>query len=320
MPRQIVVLFVHGIFADDPNFANPMRKALRDLLGDELNRHIDFYSIYWSKRVRDHQLNYMDRARSAANISDNKLRRFLLQGLGDAAAYQKTRHRDSSIYYEVHNILTEEIRSIDKKGTTLKNGGDRLLVFVGHSLGCHVISTYMWDMNKLKQRDKSSVDEDAKRDQEVGVLWNELTAETSSPFRKLETFAGLVTLGCNIPMFTFTFGPDRLMPITVAPTTDGQNAHPAFPGKALPPPLKDKARWLNFYSKRDLLAFPLKPLNPHFHDEERIEDIAVVSESRLSTWFPYWSGINAHLGYWTNADVVNRTADLLRSLAADESS
>ena len=25
-----------------------------------------------------------------------------------------------------------------------------------------------------------------------------------------------------------------------------------------------KARWLNFYSKRDLLGFPLKPLNPAY--------------------------------------------------------
>jgi hypothetical protein len=313
MARDIAVIFVHGIFANDPNFAEPMRQALRGMLGS-LNFHVDFRSIYWAKTVRDHQQNYMDKAYAAAGISDNKMRRFLIEGLGDAAAYQKTKHRENSIYYEVHDKITAEIKTLDVKGKE-----DRPLIFIGHSLGCHVISTYIWDMNKLKQRDQAYVAEelDEEKDEDLIRLWKEVNAPTASKFRRLETLAGFVTLGCNIPMFTFTFGPHRVFPITVAPEGfDGRQFLPAFPGAALPQPLKDKARWLNFYSKRDLLGFPLKPLNQYFHDEERIEDIPVESETWLSRWLPYWSGYTAHFGYWTNGIVLERTSELIRNLAA----
>jgi len=49
-------------------------------------------------------------------------------------------------------------------------------------------------------------------------------------------------------------------PVNKAPVKEPKK--PAVPGAALPQPLYDRARWLNFYSKRDLLGFPLKPLNP----------------------------------------------------------
>ena len=53
----------------------------------------------------------------------------------------------------------------------------------------------------------------------------------ATDFRRLDTLAGLVTFGSNIPLFTFTFGAARIYPLTRAPSDDaGGTLKPAFPG------------------------------------------------------------------------------------------
>jgi hypothetical protein len=137
----------------------------------------------------------------------------------------------------------------------------------------------------------------------------------ATDFCRLDTLAGLVTFGSNIPLFTFTFGTDHIYPLTIAPSDGaGGSLKPAFPGPKLPAALQQGAQWLNFYSKRDVLGYPLKPLNDYFGAEPRIEDICVRSESRLSRVVPYWSSISAHIGYWTNPTVLGRTAALIRGI------
>ncbi|HUD87663.1 MAG TPA: hypothetical protein VMR17_14500 [Xanthobacteraceae bacterium] len=232
----------------------------------------------------------------------------VIQGLGDAAAYQKTKKRKNSIYYDVH----EEIgRTLGRFKELPKNSP---LIFIGHSLGSHIISTYAWDVNKMKLRDefkgKTALDEDEEEEKIRVELRN------ASPLRRLDTFAGLVTFGSNIPLFTFTFGTHGIFPITRTPHDDAGNAlgAPAFPGSALPAGLQGKARWLNFYSERDVLGFPLKPLNDYFEQEARIEDICVQKETRLSRLLPYLFCYSAHGCYWNNALVLDRTAQLIRDM------
>jgi hypothetical protein len=116
-------------------------------------------------------------------------------------------------------------------------------------------------------------------------------------------------------MFTFTFGPERVFPITVGPVdSKGRQLDPAFPGKALPPALREQARWLNFFSKRDILGFPLKALNEEYGKAEMIHDIPVRSETLLSRCVMYMSGYTAHIGYWSNPTVLQGTAKLIRDM------
>ena len=302
MPRHVAVVFVHGIFAEGLSYSEPMRQALLRLLPD-LQRYVRFEPVFWAPEVRGHQRNFMQNA-AAANIVDNRLRRFLIEGLGDAAAYQKTRRREHSMYYRVHAYIDEVLDRLD-----MTNMGDRPLIFVGHSLGCHIVSSYAWDMNKLKQWTEDEIK--AEPDIAIRQEWEKLRSAT--PFRRLDTFAGFVTMGSNMPLFTFTFGPARVFPITmVAP---GDDLKPAFPGVALPEQLRNGARWLNFYSKRDLLGFPLKALNDAYNDEKRLHDIHVRTETLTSRTVPFWSHISAHINYWTNPDVLRGTANLIREVA-----
>jgi hypothetical protein len=313
MPRHVAVIFVHGIFAEGFSYAEPMRAGVLRLLPRELQPYVTFDSVFWAHEVRGRQRTLMQNVRAHADVVDNHLRRFLIEGLGDAAAYQKTRHRENSMYYDVHASIGKVLDRMDVPGRA-----EQPLVFIGHSLGCHIISSFVWDLNKLKQR--TAADIQSEPDEAIRREWKAVQppdAATShkgaSPFRRLDTLAGLVTLGSNMPLFTFTFGPDRVYPITAAPP--GRDLKPAFPGAALPQPLYDKARWLNFYSKRDLLGFPLKPLNPAYSSEQRLHDISVRTETLTSRTVPYWSHLKAHTGYWTNPTVLRETATLIREIA-----
>ena len=305
MPQNVAVVFVHGIFARAIQYSLPMQKQLLGLFPRELRRYVNFEEVFWAGPVRGRQAAYMRNARNDADIVENRLRDFFIQGLGDAAAYQKTSKRENSIYYQVHDEISK----------TLKRFDDRLhsntpLVLIGHSLGSHIISTYVWDVNKLKQR---SADDVQHEPEDVRDLYEEL--RNASAFCRLDTLAGLVTFGSNIPLFTFTFGTARVYPLTLAPhTAEGGALKPAFPGVRLPAGLQDGAQWLNFYSRRDVLGYPLKPLNEHFNAEPRIQDICVRSESTASRLLPYWSNYSAHVGYWKNPTVLKRTAELIRQI------
>ena len=305
MPQHVAVVFVHGIFAKTIQYSAPMQAQLLKLLPKELRRYVDFEEVFWASQVRGRQTAYMKNAKIDADIVENKLRTLLIQGLGDAAAYQKTRQRENSIYYQVHDEINKTLGRYDDR--IHKNTP---LVFIGHSLGSHIISSYVWDLNRLKQK---SEDEIESEDDQVRHLYEEMKHATD--FRRLDTLAGLVTFGSNIPLFTFTFGAARIYPLTRAPSDGaGGTLKPAFPGDKLPATLRQNAQWLNFYSKRDVLGYPLKPLNEYFGAEPRIEDICVRSESRIWRILPYWSNISAHTGYWTNATVLSRTAALIRNI------
>lgn len=301
MPRHVGIVFVHGILGNEFDFAIKMEHKLRQRLPAALQDFVHFRSVFWAGAVREHQRDYFGRARTTGNMWHNRLRRFVIEGLGDAAAYQKTRFRKNSAYYGVQEAITSKIQSLEARGRE-----NSPLIFIGHSFGCHVISSYLWDLNKLMQRDVAEVEK--YEDPEEQALWHEL--KDASPLRRLKTLAGIVTLGNNMPMFTFTFGPDAVYPVTSpVKLSSGQTIEPAFPGSELPEALRKQARWLNYYSKTDLLGFPLKALNDDYRNAEKIFDICVSSES---PWFiPYFWCLLAHIRYWTNRTVLDGTARLI---------
>jgi hypothetical protein len=317
MPQDVAVIFVHGIHGNVFDFAGKMQSKLLRQLPENLRSLVQFRSVFWAGSVRGNQDDYFEEARRTKSISHRRLRRHVIQGLGDAAAYQKTPIRKNSVYYAVHDEISRTIEQLD-----LPDLAQRPLIFIGHSLGCHVISTFVYDRNKLKQSTRAEIEAEIADEElltEWIIEWDKLNPGKASPFRRLDTLAGIITLGNNMPLFTFTFGPRRVRPITVAPEIrrikgdpddfEGRKIHGAFPGVSLPESLKDRARWLNFYSKRDLLGFPLKELYGHV---EKIHDIRVASES---PWLiPYLWCFFAHTRYWTNRVVLRDTAKLIREI------
>lgn len=305
MPRDVAVVFVHGIQAENINYAKPMQAKLEAKIARPLRRYVAFLPVFWAKAVRQRQQQYLDSARNEAHLPITDLRRFFVEGLGDAAAYQKTRSWDNSAYYKIQQCLTDELAELGAAGP------QRPLIFIGHSLGCHIISSYAWDINLLKQATAKEMEEETEAPRRELAL----RLRDASPFRRLDTLAAIVTMGNNMPLFTFNFGPTRVFPITrLRPELEQRGLASAFPGAALPEGVKKEARWLNFYSTADALGYPLKPLNKAYSDEARIDDIPVRTGGPLSDVLPIMDLISAHTGYWTNATVVKRTAELIERI------
>lgn len=298
MPRDVAVVFVHGINAASFDYSVPMREMLRKALPRRLRQYAKYKSVFWADIVRGRSQLYLEQAKTTANIVDNRYRRFIVEGLGDAAAYQKTRNRENSAYYQIQERLTHALGDAEAR-----DDPDRPLIFVGHSLGCHIVSSYAWDINRLKQMSDDEL-----------CSWNDPIAtafcgdlKLASPFRRLDTFAGFVTLGSNMPLFTFIFGPDKVFPIS---RHSALGKTPAFPGPRLSEAVAARAKWLNFYSRNDLLGYPLKPLNSAYFGENRLTDREVCSEGYLRRKLlpSAFNVLPAHLGYWTNATVIRETA------------
>ena len=249
--------------------------------------------MFWGDITHGNQKAYFERARQASPMHFKRTRwDIVLQGLGDAAAYIRTRTVDGAAYHRIQDRISLALDQLD-----VPEYGNRPLVFIGHSLGCQIISSYVWDTNRLKQNSPPEGEPDLIK------LHDRL--QVATPFRRLDTLAGIITLGSNIPLFTFAFDPRRVIPIS-RPRARGEQ--PAFPGSALPPEIAARARWLNFFSPFDVLGFPLKPLNPSY-DQTILADRAVLSGG-LSFFHP----IRAHEGYWRTRRVITETANLLGGL------
>jgi hypothetical protein len=145
---------------------------------------------------------------------------------------------------------------------------DTPLVIIAHSLGSVIMSNYIWD----EQHGKG-----------LGT----------TPFARMETLAGFVTFGSPIPLFTLAL--DDVISI-------------AFPPPTLPAPLREHAKWFNFFDADDVLGYPLKPLSPSY-----AQAVSADLEINVGNLFTAWTPI-AHTAYWTDNDFMAPVAHLIRDL------
>ena len=65
------------------------------------------------------------------------------------------------------------------------------LVVLAHSIGGHIMSNYIWDIQKKRP----------------------IVEPGANKFERMETLAGIITFGCKIPLFTFAL--KDIVPITL---------------------------------------------------------------------------------------------------------
>ncbi len=157
-------------------------------------------------------------AKRSGNLDFLSLRKFVLTALGDASAYQKVNGTQNTTYEQIHERVRNEI---ERLYTIDLGAAAKPLIILAHSLGGHIMSNYIWDMQQSAN---------------TGV----------SDFESMGHLAGFVTFGCNIPLFTFAYR--NVVPI-------------AFPGSKVSDEVKRKAKWFNYYDPDDVLGYPLKPIN-----------------------------------------------------------
>ena len=278
MAVKLGVLIIHGIGTQKSDFADGMINNLVEQLGElGFDRSdVAWQPVHWTPVLEPKQKELWRKLSHNSDMSFVTLRQFVINVLGDAIAYQRVPGQGrENVYDSTHRVIHQSVKTLRQQ-----IGGDKPLVILAHSLGCYMISNYIWDRQKG-----------------LGEA-----AYAASAFERMETIAGMVTFGCGIPLFMLAY--TRIEPITFPSSTLARY----FPDGTPPEELRRAAHWLNFYSRNDILGYPLRPLSPEYAETVN-EDIAINVGGLLTSWNPA-----SHTQYWTDSNLIRPAAELIGGL------
>jgi hypothetical protein len=265
MPEKVGVAVIHGVGSQGVRYAEGMIQEINanvdKLYPDGANR-IEWQAIHWAYEFEKRETAYLRDATRENDMDWLKLRKFVVSSVGDAVSYRHLSERPDSAYKRIHGIVEGDIAKLRVR----VKSDEAPLIVLAHSLGAVIMSDYIWDMKVRKENgDVAGLD----------------------TFEQLGTLVGLVTFGCNLPLFSFgTEDPKAI----------------DFPGFAVSPELSQKARWYNYYDPDDLLGFPLKQISDSY-DVAVNEDIPIDVGGILTGWNPA-----SHVRYWTDNDFTEPVA------------
>jgi hypothetical protein len=295
---RIAVAVIHGMGSqgdtpqdiDSISFSAGLYSALRDYLDpQEWNDRVVYREIFWADILQNRQEEYLDTI-TADGARWEWLRDFVMNRLTDAAAYRKTIYSNldpgdpdlddsykqaaqEDIYRRVHARVAGTITRLQEIA-----GDDAPLLIFAHSLGGHVISNYVYDMQK-----------------------NQEVVDASGDFQRLKTMAGFITFGCNIPVFSFAYPPGKIQPID-------------YPGKAIAPGHRLSPWWLNLNDRNDVLGMPLGPLGDAYAQmiaDGELADRWISVGNFVTSWNPA-----SHNAYWADRDFYKHAGGMIRQALA----
>ena len=276
MAKKLGIGVIHGMGTHGPEFAKDMIEEIGRRIKNKHGKdetEVAWQPIHWSDILEQRQTDYLEAIKAGANVDYIKLRGFLIKALGDSSAYQRIHGQANDIYTQIHARIGDHIATLRNE----VNDDSAPLIILAHSLGGHMMSNYIYD------------------------LQNNMAVATAAAndFEQFKTFAGFITFGCNIPLFTLAYDP--VVAINFPP--------PEIVGT----PLGAKAKWRNYYDPDDILGYPLKLIGrppaagggPSY-DDVVDEDIPINVGGWLSSWNPV-----SHNGYWTDNDFTKPVAKFI---------
>jgi len=282
---QAALLTVHGMGETPRDYAVDLIQRAGARLAGAAGR-IDFRSVYYQDILKPNQETVWARIDGVAKIHYDELRRFLLFGFGDAAGLENRKEIDGSVYELAQAAIARQLLGV------YRFAPDSRVVFLAHSLGGQVLSSYIYDAQKALGG--GVVQAGIWKDIEawsLRVLGHRLTSEEQR-FLAGAGCTAFVTTGCNIPIFVAAHKQMDIKPI--APPTPG-------------------FEWINIYDPDDALGWPLQPLSRSY--EGLVRDRAINAGQGavnwiLKSWNP-WS----HSAYWNDEQVLDAVAAQLRRAA-----
>jgi hypothetical protein len=277
MSADLAVLTIHGMGNTPETYADDLMERLERKLGTQLWRRIHVGKIYYQNILQQNQVRMFRDMRQNSEIDYIKLRQFLLFGFSDAAGLERKASAAGSPYERAQQAIQGTLNAAwNALGATPKP----VMIFA-HSLGCQVMSNYIWDSQSPSSGQ--------------GV-WKDSppTGTEKDNFLRLKSLRALYTTGCNIPIFLAGFPMDEL--VSFKTKSGGYDFE-----------------WHNFYDEDDVLGWPLKPMSPSF-SAEVTSDHAINADGGLvgklvSGWNPL-----SHNEYWKDSEVLNRAARTIQNL------
>jgi hypothetical protein len=256
MAAKLGILVIHGMGSQkNPHFADETIHQINgrvEALGHS-SRDLAWQPVFWADILEPHEKQLLSKLSTHHNLGYTSLREFVLRNLGDAVAYQREPGTLPDVYQRIHTRVHEAILQL----RTALDDRDAPLVILAHSLGCYIMSNYIWDQQHS----------------------NIATIPGGSDFEKMRTLCTMVTFGCNIALFSLALQ---------------EYVGLAFPAEGLPEQLKRAARWLNYFDPEDILGYPVKPLWEGYASNPQVHDIEINVGSLLTAWNPlshdgYWT-------------------------------
>lgn len=281
MGKSVAVLAVHGVGsqgAKTPANTSTLTfsKSLANLVAAEIGKtkfknHVAWHEGFWADILQNRQGRYLHLIKRRTR--GDQMRGFLARNISDAATYRLiSTDPKADTYQRIHERIE---RALDDFNSDPDVDKDARLIILAHSLGGHIMSNYLYDMQKKP----------------VMPL---------TDFRNARTTMAFVTFGCNIPLFTFAYDPADVMPIR-------------RPGTALATPKYRKyylkTWWRNYYDKDDILGYPLRDIGPGYKELEakkELKDIPINAGGLFTSWNPM-----SHNAYWKDADFYRPVARLI---------
>ena len=279
--KDIGVLVIHGMGSqgrtappatDQLSFSKEMHGLVSSFIGQTMDR-VAWREVFWSDVLQPRQEAYLKAIKRRTDF--DQLRAFVMCNLSDAASYRLTPDMNDRTYERIHERIDGTLA--DLAGDV---GPDAPILIVAHSLGGHIMSNFIYDQQAQLRRAGQG--------------------RFAAPMRNTATVAGIITFGCNIPVFVFAYPPEDVRPID-------------FPGTALPPELRFKTWWYNLYDRDDVLGYPLKDIGPQYtalHASKALRDVPVNAGGFLTSWNPA-----SHNAYWKDADVYKPVGRFIRNMA-----
>lgn len=255
MTQKIAIAVIHGAGTPNENFADEIithitKRFTKKLSIKNAEKELVFEPVFWSSIFEPEQKKLWKRLQDNNYLNYSRLRRFVIDFLADAIAYQPTALGNQN-YDKVHSIVAASINRLREKA-----GVNAPLCIISHSLGSIVASNYFYDLQFKREN--------------MGIETVKCTS--NSPIEQCQTLTQFYTMGSPMALWSLRYI-DFGSPITV-PSPMIPRYYPNIQGE-----------WLNFYDKDDVLAFPLKGVNEAYR-KAVTKDIAVNVGGLLTSWNP----------------------------------
>ncbi|MGV7222068.1 MAG: hypothetical protein ACQ9MH_11115 [Nitrospinales bacterium] len=267
---KLGILVLHGMGDQDEDFADSMKHEIDDILLDDHRvtlGDVSWQPVHWAKILKKKEQDLWKDVNYKKDLDFSSLRKFVINALGDAAAYQRVPWQKPSIYDKIHKVVYENVK---KLRTSLGNNNVPLII-MAHSLGGSIISDYIWDRQKYWS--SPEIDPFGKND-----------------FEEMKTLSGIITFGCNIPLFSLAYDPIKAIKFPYHPSKLARY----FPKVNQDAKIKRVVKWKNYYDEDDILGFPIKKISPSYN-KAVAADFNINVGNILTSWNPM-----SHSEYWTD--------------------
>ncbi|TAK93725.1 MAG: hypothetical protein EPO09_11705 [Aquabacterium sp.] len=249
---KIALITIHGMGKYKPKYYSELEEKLKDKLKASWSE-VSFQPVDYGMDLQKPEDSLWEKITSEPKnqIKDHTLRQFFLYGFGDAGSLEHSLQTDKNTYLGAQLSILKALQKalIDLDGDTSKP-----VVIIAQSLGCQVISNFIWDAKNNKNI--------------FGEEGNAmLGGKVPTDFERLNSLSRLITTGCNIPVFVAGLSKRQCF----------ERPNPAF-------------IWDNFYDANDVLGWPLRQLDESYDivNDHPINAGGIFTSWNIASHGAYW--------------------------------